>query len=254
VNQWDLPNAEGDFLMNELPHPPIVSRAEWLTERKKLLAEEKQLTKRYDELSAKRRRLPMVKLDKVYTFDGPAGRVPMLDLFSGRRQLIVYHFMFDPDWDKGCPGCTGQVGELGNLKKLAERDTSFVLISRAPIAKLEKYKKEQGWNVPWYSSFGSDFNYDFHVTLDRSVAPLQANFKEESEMKRKPNGEYFKGETHGTSVFFRIDEEIYHTYSTYGRGCEGLTTFYRLLDCTPYGRQEDFEDSPKGWPQKPTYG
>jgi predicted dithiol-disulfide oxidoreductase (DUF899 family) len=240
--------------MMEISHPPIVSREEWLAERKKLLAAEKQLTKRYDEVNAQRRRLPMVKLEKAYKFDGPAGKMLMADLFAGRRQLIVYHFMFDPDWDKGCPGCTGLVDAMGNLKMPAERDTTFVLISRAPLAKLEEYKKERGWTLPWYSSFGSDFNYDFHVTLDRSLVPLLANYKEESEMKKKPNGEYFKGETHGMSVFFRIDEDLFHTYSTFGRGCENVTDSYQLLDRTPYGRQEDFEDSPAGWPQRPTYG
>jgi predicted dithiol-disulfide oxidoreductase (DUF899 family) len=242
--------------MSDKPHPAVVSREEWLAERKKLLAAEKQLTKQYDQVNAMRRRLPMVKLDRAYTFDGPAGRVRLVDLFAGRRQLIVYHFMFDPEWEKGCSGCTGLVDALGNLKKLAERQTSFVLISRAPQAKLEKYKKERGWNLPWHSSFGTDFNYDFHVTLDKAVAPLQHNYRDEAELERRKNGEpwFFKGETHGLSVFFRIEEDVFHTYSAFARGCESLTDSYRLLDRTPYGRQEDFEDSPPGWPQRPTYG
>jgi predicted dithiol-disulfide oxidoreductase (DUF899 family) len=217
-----------------------------LERRKELLAREKELTKQQDRLSAERRRLPMVRLEKSYQFDGPQGKVSLLDLFEGRRQLIVYHFMFDPEWDKGCGGCTGYVNALGDLSGLYERDTSFVLISRAPLAKLEAYKALKGWTLPWYSSFGSDFNYDFHVTLDESVAPLEYNFHS------LPSGE--KGESPGTSVFFRLDDEIYHTYSTYARGGEALTHSYSLLDVTPYGRQEDWEDSPAGWPQKPTYG
>ncbi len=242
--------------MEQIPHPPIVSRSEWLAERKKLLDAEKKLTKHYDEVNALRRRLPMVKLEKDYTFDGPDGRKRLIDLFDGRRQLIVYHFMFDPEWDKGCPGCTGLVDSLGNLKMLAERDTSYVLISRAPLAKLEKYKQERGWSLPWFSSFGTDFNYDFHVTLDKAVVTLQHNYRDQAELERRKGGEpwFFQGETHGLSVFFHIDDDVFHTYSTYARGCESLTDSYPLLDRTPYGRQEDFEDSPAGWPQRPTYG
>jgi predicted dithiol-disulfide oxidoreductase (DUF899 family) len=249
-------NSKGDSSMSDLPHPAIVSRQEWLAERKKLLAAEKQLTKQYDEVNAMRRRLPMVKLDKPYTFDGPAGHTRLADLFAGRRQLIVYHFMYDPDWEKGCPGCTGLVDAMGNLQMLAERDTTLALVSRAPLAKLEAYKKDRGWSLPWYSSFGTDFNYDFHVTLDKSVTPLQLDYREEAELERRDSGQphTFEGESHGLSVFFRIYDDVYHTYSTYARGSESLTESYRLLDCTPYGRQEDFEDSPPGWPQRPTYG
>jgi predicted dithiol-disulfide oxidoreductase (DUF899 family) len=249
-------NSKGDSLLSDIPHPAIISRQEWLAERKKLLAAEKQLTKQHDQVNAMRRRLPMVKLDKQYTFDGPAGHVRLADLFAGRRQLIVYHFMFDPDWEKGCSGCTGLVDSMGNLQMLAERDTTFVLISRAPLDKLETYKKVRGWNLPWYSSFGTDFNYDFHVTLDRAIVPLQYNYRQEAELGRRKNGEpwFFQGESHGLSVFFRIDDDVFHTYSTYARGCESLTDSYALLDRTPYGRQEEFEDSPPGWPQRPTYG
>ena len=243
-------------MSENIAHPPIVSRDAWLVERKKLLAAEKALTKQYDEVNAQRRRLPMVKIEKAYSFDGPQGKASLVDLFAGRRQLIVYHFMFDPEWEKGCPGCTELVDSMGDLSKLAERDTTFVLISRAPLAKLEKYKHQRGWNRPWYSSFGSEFNYDFHATLDRDVVPLQHNYREEGELEKRKNGEpwFFKGETHALSVFFRIDEDVFHTYTTFARGCESLTETYRLLDCTPYGRQQDFEDSPAGWPQRPTYG
>ncbi|MEO0828125.1 MAG: DUF899 domain-containing protein [Cyanobacteria bacterium J06635_15] len=227
-----------------LAHPQIVSKKAWLTERKALLDEEKELTKHLDRVNAKRRRLSMVKVDQAYSFEGPDGNTSLLDLFQGHRQLIVYHFMFAPDWDKGCSGCTGLINALGDLSMLTERDTTLVLISRAPLAKLEQYKIQQGWNLPWVSSLNSDFNYDFHVTLDESVAPAQYNYRPVS----------IKGERHGMSVFFRLDDAIFHTYSTYARGCEALTDTYRLLDITPYGRQEDFEDSPSGWPQKPTYG
>jgi predicted dithiol-disulfide oxidoreductase (DUF899 family) len=214
---------------DRVPSPKVVPESQWQAQRNSLLEQEKELTRQTDRVNAARRRLPMVKLEKTYSFDGPNGKTTLLDLFEGRRQLIVYQFMFDPAWEKGCPGCTGYVNALGDLSMLGERNTSFVLISRAPLAKLEGYRKQKGWQRPWYSSFGSDFNYDFDATTD-------------------------KGEAHGLSVFFRIDDDVYHTYSTYRRGTESLTDAYTLLDRTPYGRQEDFEDSPPGWPQKPTYG
>jgi predicted dithiol-disulfide oxidoreductase (DUF899 family) len=226
------------------PHPPIVSQDEWLGERLKLLAHEKELTKEYDRLNAQRRRLPMVRIEKSYIFDAPQGKRSLKDLFDGRRQLIVYHFMFNPAWEKGCPGCTGFVDALGDLSMLHQRDTTLVVISRAPIEKLEKYKAEKGWDIAWFSSFGSDFNYDFHVTNDPKVAPLEYNYRTPDKLE---------GEGHGLSVFFRIDD-VFQTYSAYARGTESITDSYRLLDLTPYGRQQDFEESPEGWPQKPTYG
>lgn len=238
---------------SEIPHPKIVSQDEWLAQRKALLANEKELTKHKDAVNAERRRLPMVKVDKEYTFEGPEGKKTLLDLFDGCRQLIIYHFMYDPEWEKGCGGCTYFVDALGKTSELGDRDTRFVLVSRAPLAKLEAYKSVRGWNVPWYSSYGSDFNYDFHATLDKNVAPVEYNYKSEAEMKEK-YGSSPEGEEHGISVFFRLGEDIYHTYSVFARGTESITDFYSLLDITPYGRQEDFEDSPAGWPQKPIYG
>lgn len=243
-------------MKKEVAHPKISSRDEWLGARKAHLAREKEVTKQRDRVHAERRRLPMVKIDKEYLFNGPQGKRSLRDLFDGRLQLIVYHFMFDPEWDEGCSGCTGYVNALGDLSILHPRNTSFVLVSRAPLAKLEQYKSSKGWRFPWVSSHGSDFNYDFHVTLDDAVAPVQYNFRDKAELEARAGDEpYFrKGEQHGLSVFFRVDDDLFHTYSTYARGCEGLTDAYSLLDTTPYGRQEDWEDSPEGWPQKPTYG
>ena len=213
----------------QIAHPSIVSREEWQAERQKLLIKEKELTRQHDKINAERRRLPMVKIEKEYVFDSAEGERSLAELFEGRRQLIIYHFMFDPAWDKGCPGCTSLVNALGDLSMLNERDTTFALISRAPQPKLDAYKAENGWTTAWYSSFGSDFNRDFDVTSDT-------------------------GEGQGLSVFFRLGDEVFHTYSTYQRGVESLTDAYPLLDTTPYGRQEDFEDSPSGFPQHPTYG
>ncbi len=226
-------------------HPPIVTREAWLAERKAHLQREKDYTRAGDRLRAERRRLPMVKLEKGYDFDGPQGKVSLLDLFEGKRQLIVQHFMFDPDWEKGCPGCTGFVDALGDLSALGRRDTRFVIVARAPLPKLQAYWAERGWDWPVFSSFGSDFNYDFQATVDPSKGHNVYNYRVRDELE---------GEMTGFSVFFRIDDDVYHTYSTYQRGSESLPTDYGLLDITPYGRQEDFEDSPPGWPQKPTYG
>jgi predicted dithiol-disulfide oxidoreductase (DUF899 family) len=232
-----------------IPHPKIVKENEWLAARKEHLAREKEMTKQLDTLRAERRRLPMVRIEKNYVFDGPEGKRSLRELFDNRTQLIVYHFMFDPSWEKGCPGCTSFVNALGDLSMLAARDTTFAVISRAPLATLEAYKASQGWNIRWYSSYGTAFNYDFHVTLDDSVVPMEYNYRSTS-----MTGETLKkGEGHGLSVFFGLGDEVFHTYSTYGRGTENLTNAYTLLDTTPYGRQEDFEDSPAGWPQKPTY-
>jgi predicted dithiol-disulfide oxidoreductase (DUF899 family) len=237
-----------------IPHPKIVTQNEWLVARQAHLAREKELTRQFDRLRAERRRLPMVKIEKNYIFDGPNGKRTLRDLFEGRRQLIVYHFMFDPQWEKGCPGCTHHVDALGNLSPLNERNTTFAMVSRAPLSKLDAYKALRGWSFPWYSSFDSDFNYDFHVTLDEGVAPREYNYRSAAELDLKYGGDSFQGEQPGLSVFFRLDDDLFHTYSTYARGTESLSDAYSHLDTTPYGRQEDFEDSPPGWPQKKTYG
>jgi predicted dithiol-disulfide oxidoreductase (DUF899 family) len=236
------------------PHPEIVSRDKWLAQRKKHLENEKELTRHSDRVTAERRKLPMVRLEKDYIFDGPEGKRHLRDLFEGRSQLIIYHFMFDPSWEEGCKGCTGYVDALGDLSMLRARNTAFALISRAPLAKLEAYKRRHGWTQPWFSSAGSDFNYDFHVTLDEKVTPLEYNYRSKAELLEKNPAGAPAGEAHGLSVFFQIDQDVFHTYSAYARGTEGLTDAYNLLDRTPDGRQEDWEDSPPNWPQKPTYG
>ena len=242
------------MIQNTIAHPNIVEREEWLTARKTLLEHEKELTKQRDRVNAERRRLTMVKLEKEYTFEGSNGSTKLTDLFEGRTQLIIYHFMFAPEWEKGCMGCTGFVNSLGDLSMLNKRDTTFALVSRAPLPKLEAYKTLKGWTLPWYSSFGSDFNYDFHVTLDETIAPTEYNYRDKAELERLNGPNVIQGESHGLSVFFRLGDNVFHTYSTYARGVESLTDSYSLLDMTPYGRQEDFEDSPPGYPQKPTYG
>jgi predicted dithiol-disulfide oxidoreductase (DUF899 family) len=242
------------MITNEIPHPPIVSRQQWLKARKKLLAHEKELTRQYDRVNAERRRLPMVRIEKNYLFEGPGGEQSLLDLFEGRRQLVIYHFMFDPSWEKGCPGCTAYANALGDLSMLSKCDTTFAMVSRAPLIRLEACKERYGWPFTWVSSLGSDFNYDFHVTNDEKVAPIEYNYRNKAELEANKAPNAIVGEEHGLSVFFRIGDDVFHTYSAYARGTEALTDSRALLDMTPYGRQQDFEDSPPGWPQNPTYG
>ncbi|MBA3936662.1 MAG: DUF899 domain-containing protein [Planctomycetes bacterium] len=247
----DQPRPQADAV----PHPPIVPRARWRVERLKLLEQEKALTRTYDRVAAERRRLPMVPVAQDYVFAGTSGQRSLLELFAGRRQLIIYHFMFDPKWEKGCPGCTGFINALGDLSLLAERDTTFAVISRAPLTKVQAYQAEKGWDIDWLSSFANTFNRDFHVTLDPAAGPIEYNYRSKAEMEAaKGHAVTLEGEAHGLSVFFRVDERVHHTYSAYARGCESVTDAYRLLDLTPYGRQQEFEKSPAGWPQRPTYG
>jgi predicted dithiol-disulfide oxidoreductase (DUF899 family) len=208
--------------------PQVVSQAEWQAARDKLLVKEKAATRAHDALAAERRRLPMVRIGKDYIFKGPDGEASLIDLFEGRRQLILYHFMFGPAQDEGCEGCSWYVDNIGHLAHLHARDTSLALVSRAPQAKLEPFKKRMGWTVPWFSSFASDFNIDFGVT----------------------SGEE---ERSGTSVFLRDNDAVYRTYFTTGRGDETLGSFWSFLDLTPFCRQETWEDSPEGWPQSPPY-
>lgn len=212
--------------------PRVVSPDEWQAAHETLLAREKAATRARDALAAERRRQPMVRIDKTYSFEDPRGRVTLSDLFEGRRQLILYHFMFAPDvhgWPSAaCPGCSMVVDNIGHLAHLHARDVTLVLVSRAPLANIETYRARMGWTVPWYSSAGSDFNADFGLTTD-------------------------DGETFGLSVFLRDGDRLYRTYFTAGRGVEALGSSWSFLDLTPYGRQENWEDSPDGWPQTPPY-
>jgi predicted dithiol-disulfide oxidoreductase (DUF899 family) len=222
--------------------PEVTSREEWLRARKALLAKEKELTRHRDAVNAERRRLPMVRIDKQYVFDGPAGKASLLELFEGRRQLIVYHFMFDPAWDEGCPSCSLLVDSIGHLAHLHARRTSLAVVSRAPRARFEAYQRRMGWTFRWYSSFGSDFNYDFHVAHDEAVAPVEYNYRGKAELLRKGEPWFTAGESHGLSVFLRDGKNVFHTYSTYARGCDLLVGTFNYLDLTPLGRQEDWEE------------
>jgi len=229
--------------------PQIADRDAWHKARVELLAEEKAMTKARDALSTKRRMMPMVRIEKDYRFEGPKGPATLLDMFDGRRQLIIQHFMFDPSWDEGCSSCTAAADELseGLLRHINARDTSFAAVSRAPLAKLERYKTSRGWDFPWYSSNGTDFNYDFHVTIDASVAPVEWNFRGPEELKAHGMEWMLEGssEQPGYSTFLTQDGEIFHTNSVFARGTEWLGGSYAFLDLTALGRQEDWEE-PKG--------
>lgn len=227
--------------------PRVASREEWMAARKELLAEEKAMTRARDKLNVKRRELPMVRITKDYVLDGPGGKATLLDLFEGRLQLIVSHFMFDPEWDDGCPSCSAGADEMsqGLMRHLHTRDTSLVYVSRAPLEKIERYGAKKGWTFPWYSSYGSDFNYDFHVTIDANVAPVEYNFRTASELEETGYGWMGDGKSYeqpGLSVFLRVGDDVFHTYSFYARGAEWLGGSYAFLDLTPLGRQEDWEE------------
>ena len=229
---------------NTLALPQVVSRAEWLAARRTLLMKEKDLTRARDALNAARRRLPMVELDKEYVFEGPDDKASLLDLFDGRRQLLVHHFMFDPSWDEGCPTCSFTADHIGDhLEHLHARDTSLVAVSRAPVEKLEAYKRRMGWKTPWYSSHGSDFNCDFQVTLDPAVAPVEYNYAPPPGSQPPPGG--WPQEGFGVSAFLRDGHRVFHTYSMYARGGDVLMGTYNWLDLTALGRQEDWEQ-PRG--------
>src|SRR6266700_2727052 len=202
--------------------PKVVSPAEWQVAHDKLLVKEKKATKARDALAAERRRLPMVRIEKDYVFEGPDGKTSLVDLFDGRRQLLLYHFMFAPGvggWSSaGCPVCLMVVDKIGHPAHLHARVTSFVLVSKAPLKSLQAYRKRMGWTLPWFSSAGSDFNRDFGVTTS-------------------------EGETFGLSVFIRDGARVFRTYFTNGRGVEALGSVWTFLDPTLLGRQENWEDS-----------
>ena len=218
-----------------MQQPTIVSNADWTAARKRLLAKEKELTRQQDALAAERRRLPMVEVTKEYAFQGPEGRRTLADLFDGKRQLLVYHFMFGPDWNEGCAACSFVADNFaGSLVHLAARDTAFVVISRAPLDKIQPFKQRMGWTFPWLSSFGTDFNYDFQATLDGKHAVY--NYAPAS---TQPADRPHEGEREGLSVFLRDGDRVFHTYSTYQRGVDAFLNTYNFLDLTPLGRQEE---------------
>ena len=222
--------------------PKVVSREAWLRGRRKLLVKEKEWNRQRDALSAERRKLPMVRIEKDYVFEGPNGRRTLGDLFEGRRQLMVYHFMFDPAWDEGCKSCSFVADNFGGaLVHLAARDTSFAVISRAPIAKIERFKKRMGWDFPWLSSFGGDFNYDFHVTVDEAHPEYNYRPDHYADPQQGPA----QGEREGLSVFLRDRKHLYHTYSTFMRGLDPFLNTYNFLDHTPLGRRENGQ--PMAW-------
>jgi predicted dithiol-disulfide oxidoreductase (DUF899 family) len=225
-------------------YPDIASREDWLVARKALLAKEKALTRLRDELNAERRKLPMVAVEQDYRFDGPRGEVRLLDLFEGRSQLIVYHFMYHRDRGEGCEGCSSLVDNIGHQAHLHARDTTLVLVSRAPLAELEAFKRRMGWTLPWYSSFASRFNYDYHVSLDEAVAPVEYNYRDKAELQRLGLTYHLEGEQPGVSVFLRDGERVFHCYSSYGRGLDILMGTYNYLDLTPFGRLEGWDGMP----------
>jgi len=231
--------------------PKIVSPDEWIAARKAFLAKEKAATKQRDALNAERRELPMVEVEKDYEFDGPDGKVSLLDLFEGRKQLIVYHFMFHPDWEDGCPSCTAGTDEIspGFLDHLRTRDTSYAIVSRAPLEKLERWKAKRGWDIPWYSSNDGDFSYDFGATIDASRGYDDFNFRsldeyaEMGQVSMKTSEQPY--DMPGRTCFLQVDGRVFRTYSQYARGLESTGGSYYFLDLTALGRQEDWEE-PQG--------
>jgi predicted dithiol-disulfide oxidoreductase (DUF899 family) len=222
--------------------PPVVGQDTWLTARKALLTKEKEFTAARDALSAARRELPMVLVEKDYVFEGPDGKATLLDLFEGRPQLIVYHFMWLFDQGRGCPSCSLLMDNMGHLAHLHARRTSLAVITRGPLTETLAFRDRMGWTAPWYSSADSEFNYDFHVTLDPDKGAVEYNYRKDD------SG--WAGEMPGISVFVRDGDQVFHTYTTYARGGDILLNTYNYLDLTPFGRQETFERTPAGRPQE----
>jgi len=219
----------------------VVSHDEWIAARKDFLAKEKEFTRLRDDLSKQRRELPWERVEKEYTFEGPKGKETLSDLFDGRSQLIVYHFMFGPDWDAGCPSCSFWAESFDlNIIHLAHRDITFVAVSRAPFSKIDAYRKRMGWTFKWLSSSGSDFNFDFGVSFtDKQLAKGKVFYN--YTMQETP-----VEEREGTSVFYKEKKgDVFHTYSAYARGIDLLNAAYNYMDLTPKGRDEG--DSPMHW-------
>lgn len=245
-----------------LKEPKIVSRAEWLAARKELLAEEKALTRRSDELAQRRQELPWVRIDKDYRFETDGGSASLADLFRGRSQLLIYHFMFGADYQAGCPSCSSIAdGFDGLVTHLANHDVTLGVVSRAPLAKLQAYKRRMGWNFPWASSSGGDFNLDFNVSStpeQQRSGDLEYNYRTSgvssraNEIKAGAESEFgailagsvgtdwatYIREMPGMSAFVLKDGVVYHTYSAYARGLDGLWNLYQWLDRAPFGRNE----------------
>jgi len=220
---------------NRILEHSIVSQEKWLQRRKELLSKEKELTRLRDRLNAERRELPWVRVEKNYLFDAPGGKVSLKELFAGRSQLVIYHFMFGPDWNEGCPSCSFVSDHIdGALPHLAARDATMVMVSRAPLAKIEAFKKRMGWRFTWVSSYGSDFNSDFRVSFTKDeMAQGKVNYNYAMQ-------EFPSEEAPGISVFCQdAGGDVFHTYSSYGRGLEQLVGTYMILDMVPKGRDED---------------
>jgi predicted dithiol-disulfide oxidoreductase (DUF899 family) len=224
-------------------HHSVVSRDRWVAERKALLAHEKELTRLRDQIAQERRALPWVRIEKNYVFEGLEGRRTLAELFEGRRQLLVQHFMLGPGWEQGCPSCSYMADHTDGMNvHLAQRDITFLAVSRAPLADIERFRQRMGWQFKWVSSHGSDFNFDFGV----SFAP-------EEMAKGEVAYNYVKQpfpaeEAPGISVFYKDDAgEVFHTYSTYGRGVEAMMGAYNLIDLTPKGRDEGNPVNGMGW-------
>jgi predicted dithiol-disulfide oxidoreductase (DUF899 family) len=217
-----------------IQHPRVVSHDQWVTERVAFMAKEKEFTRLRDELSRQRRELPWEKVTKSYVFDGPNGKETLAELFEDRSQLVVYHFMFNPAWDEGCPGCSFWADNFNGIDiHLAHRDITFLAISRAPLPKLEGYRKRMGWSFKWVSAGESDFNYDFQVSFDPEAAKSGAAYYNYG------TGVKIGEDMPGVSVFYKdLNGEIYHTYSAYSRGIDLLNGAYNYIDLTPKGRDE----------------
>jgi len=234
-----LEEMESKTKESQMNHPEIVSKAEWLVARKDLLAREKEFTRQRDALSAARRQMPMIKIGKDYVFDGPNGKETLADLFDGRSQLIVYHFMFGPGWEEGCKSCSYLADHFDGANwHLPHRDVALVVVSRAPLSEFEPYKKRMGWRFKWVSSYGNDFNFDYHVSFTKD---------EEAKGTVYYNygiGEFMSDELPGLSVFYKDENgDLFHSYSTYARGLDVLVGTYNFLDLVPKGRNENPEST-----------
>jgi predicted dithiol-disulfide oxidoreductase (DUF899 family) len=216
------------------------TREEWLEARLELLKAEKELTRLNDDLARRRRELPWVRVDKAYRFETEDGEASLADLFRGRSQLLVYHFMFDPGWDEGCPSCSALADGFDETHlHLQNHDVAFTAVSRAPLERLLSYRDRMGWHFPWASSARTDFNYDFHVTIDPNVAPVKYNYRDQAQLEAANVAwREWSGEQPGMSAFALDDGAVYHTYSAYARGLDALWTMWQWLDRAPLGRNE----------------